>query len=282
MLAEWLEDDTFVAPAAPVEAAVDFARIHPRRRDWLTFFRRDAMTTRATTGLRPVAILLVVAALLALGVGGAIFVGSRPEATPTPTAIPSPTATQVAVPPLPAGGALSPGRYRLTVPQSPVTVDLTIGDGWTSGEWYIMNPPEFTHQISFWTVGNVPADACDWNGTQPSPPIGTTVDDLVSALDAQQNTDMSGPVDVRVGGYAGEQVTMQIAADFTGPCGDPDLTMWVAPNGEQGRRLQARPSPPDTVWILDVEGQRVVLVTTYDASDTEAQAVMDSLEFAVN
>ena len=29
LLAEWLEDDAFVAPATPVEAAVDFARIQP-------------------------------------------------------------------------------------------------------------------------------------------------------------------------------------------------------------------------------------------------------------
>jgi hypothetical protein len=285
MLAEWLEDDTFVAPAAPVEAAVNFALIHPRRRDWLAFLRRDAMNTRASTGLRPVAILLVVAALLALGVGGAVFVASRPEATPTQTVIPSPTATPLAVLQMPATGALVAGRYRLQVPDSPVTVDLTIGDGWTSGDWYIMNPPDFTHHISFWTVGNVNTDACDWNGTLPDPPIGPTVDDLVSALDAQKNTDMSAPIDVEVDGHAGKQVTMQIAADFAPPGGscDPDLTMWVGPGGEQGRSVAANlDNPPDTVWILDVDGQRVVIVTTYDPSDAEARAVMDSLEFAVN
>jgi hypothetical protein len=285
MLAEWLEDDTFVAPAAPVEAAVDFARIHPRRRDWLTFLRRDAMTTRATTGLRPVAILLAVVALLALGVGGAVYVASRPEATPTPTVLPSPTTSPLAVLPMPPSGALVAGRYRLEVPDSPVTVDLTIGEGWTSGDWYIMNPPEFTHHISFWTVGNVNEDACDWNGTLPNPPIGPTVDDLVSALDAQKNTDMSAPIEVEVGGHAGKQVTVQIAADFTPPEGtcDPDLTIWVGPDGEQGRSVTANlDNPPDTVWILDVDGQRVVIVTTYDPSDAEAQMVMDSLEFAVN
>ena len=284
MLAEWLEDDTFVAPAAPVEAAVDFARIHPRRRDWLAFLRRDAMTTRATTGLRPVAILLAVVALLALGVGGAIFVASQPEATPRPTVIPSPTATPLAVTPMPPSGALVAGRYRIEVPDSPVTVDLTIGDGWTAGDgWYIMNPPNFTHAISFWTVGNVNADACDWQGTQPDPPIGPTVDDLVAALDAQLNTDMSAPVDVVVGGYAGKRVTMQIAADFTLTCDDPELTLWVGPDGEQGRRIEASYGAVALpVLILDVEGRRVVIIPQYEPADIEAQAVMDSLEFAVN
>ena len=122
------------------------------------------MTSRATTGLRPVAIAVAVAAVLALAIGGAVLIGSTPEPTPTPlpSATAIPTATPVAARQLPTGGALAAGQYTVGVPGGPVTVSLTIGDdNWTSGGWYIMDPPDFTRQISFWTVGNVYEDLCD-------------------------------------------------------------------------------------------------------------------------
>jgi hypothetical protein len=119
LLAEWPEGDPVVASRAPVEAAVEFARSHPRRRDWLAFLRRDAMTPRAMTGLRPVVILAAVVALLALAFGGAVIIGSRPDMSPTPTAEATP-------PPL-SGDRLRAGTYRLL---SSVPVHLTVPDGW--------------------------------------------------------------------------------------------------------------------------------------------------------
>jgi hypothetical protein len=294
VLAEWLEDDAFVAPATPVEAAVDFARAHPRRRDWLAPLRRDAMTTRATTGLRPAVILVAVAALLVLAIGGAVVMSSGPDVNPTPittdgptpTATPSPTATPVAVRPMPASGALDPGQYTIEVPHSTVTVSLTIADGWTSGGWYIMNPPQFTKHIAFWTVGNVNSDVCDWSGTLPDPPIGPTVDHLLTALDAQENTDMSGPVDVVVGGYAGKRIEMRVAAEFTPLCDNQEnLVMWVDPSGERGRELDLFATQPDTVWVLDVDSHRVVMTTGFDSGaveETEISGVLDTIEFTVN
>jgi hypothetical protein len=285
LLADWLEDDPFVAPAVPVEAAIDFARAHPRRRDWLAFLRRDAMTTRATTGLRPVAILLAVVAVLLAAVGGAVIIGSAPDATPvpSPSATAIPTSTPVAVRPLPPDGALSPGQYRTGVPDSPVTVAMTIGGGWSSGGWYIMNPPELTHQVSFWTVGDVNSDACDWGGTLPRRSIGPTVDDLVSALDAQSNTNMSTPADVVIDGYAGKRVRMSTPHKID--CSGIDsLVMWVDPAGNPGRGLEPT-GTYDTLWILDVDGHRVVIDTSTDLSKdarAEVSDVMNSIQFEVN
>jgi hypothetical protein len=287
LLAEWLEDDAFVAPTTPVEAAVDFAQAHRRRRDWLAPLRRDAMTTRATAGLRPAVILVAVAALLILAIGGAVVMGSDRDvspttASPTPTANPSPTPTPVAARPMPASGALDPGQYTIEVPDSNVTVALTIGEGWTSGDWYLMRPPSFSHSVSFWTVGNVNTDACDWGGTLPDPPIGPTVDDLLAALDAQKNTDMSRPRDVVVGGFSAQRVRMRFAQS---DCPQADsLVMWVDPRGEPGRGL-APGEPDDTLWIVDVEGQRVVIVTSFDpslADEEDVTEVIDTIEFVAN
>lgn len=214
------------------------------------------------------------------------------EPTAIPTASASPTATPVAVRPLPPHGsaALDPGTYTVEVPGSDVsgsgvTATLSIGDGWTSGGWYIMNPPDFTKDVSFWTVGNVNADACDWGGTLPDPPIGPTVDDLVAALDAQAHTRMSAPVDIVVGGYLGKRVTMKTTALLDCP-GVDTFVMWVDPSGDPGRGLIPS-GPRDRVWILDVDGHRVVIVTSQGVpEDTDATAtvaaVIDSLRFEVN
>ena len=282
LLAEWLEDDPNVSSAAPVEGAVDFARTHPRHRDWLAFLRRDAMST-TTTGLRTVGIAVAVAAILVIAIGGAVLIGSTPEPTPTPqpSATAIPTATPVAAQQLPAGGEVAAGQYTVGVPGGPVVVSLTIGDdNWTSGGWYIMNPPDFTRQVSFWTVGNVYADLCD-SASLPAVATGPTVDDLVTALDAQAGSRMSPAVDVVVGGHSGKRVTMKPRRSACS--GDPS-PMWVDPSGEPGRGLE--PGSRDTIWILDVEGERIVIVASpRDPADEVATGIIDdviaSMEFAV-
>ena len=307
LLAEWLEDDPFVAPAAPVEGAVEFARSHPRRRDWLAFLRRDAMTPRTTTGLRPVAILLAVVAVLVAAVGGAVIIGSTPDATPTPTA--SPTATPVAVQPLPefdldenGSAPLAPGRYEsgLVAPGSAavagqgdveltVDVEFTVGDGWSVSQplggstccWYINGERQ---SISYWPVSNVYADACD-AGILFDPPIGPTVDDLVTALGEQANTRMSDPVDVTVGGHPGKRFEMTPGRRLPEFC--TDLSLWPDLAGDPGRGIAVAGGPgEDTqpVYVIDVNGNRIVFVAWSTGNPGDAEAVtevIESMEFSI-
>jgi hypothetical protein len=145
-----------------------------------------------------------------------------------------------------------------------------------------MDPPDFSKQVSFWTVANVHQDWCDPESL-PEPAIGPTVDDLVAALDAQENTDMSPAVDVEVGGFAGKRVTIQFV-DLV-QCNDRDLlSYFVTPSGP-GRDMQ--PGRADTLWILNVDGNRVVICSSQsDPEDTAAATaiagVIDSLELAAN
>ena len=60
--------------------------------------------------------------------------------------------------------------------------------------------------------------------------------------------------------------------------------MWVDPNGEPGRGLE--PGSRDMIWVLDVEGERLVIVASpRDPADEDAARIIDdvisSLEFAV-
>ena len=216
LLAEWLEDDAFVAPVTPVEAAVDFARTNPRRRDRLAFLRRDAMTLRTTTGLRPVAIAVAVAALLAFVIGGAVLIGSAPEPTPTPlpSATAVPTATPVAHPPLPATGgvaAWSVHRWgaRLDPSSSRSRSPTTTGRRAVGTSWIPLASPDRSRS-GRWAMSMT--TCCD-SGSLPAIATGPTVDDLVAALDAQAGSRMSPAVDVVVGGYSGKHVTMTASTE---------------------------------------------------------------------
>jgi len=146
-----------------------------------------------------------------------------------------------------------------------------------------MNPPSFTKQVSFWLVGNVYRDPCD-RGTLPDPPIGPTVDDLVSALDAQVNTDMSPVVEMEIGGYPAKVVTLAWADGM--PCADKGTLVYFATQpGLPGRDLES-PSSRETLWIVDVDGHRIVIVSSQaDQLDSDAsttiQEVIESIGFVV-
>ncbi|HET7685724.1 MAG TPA: hypothetical protein VFM19_04915 [Candidatus Limnocylindria bacterium] len=135
LLADWLELDAHVAPAAPVEAAIAFARAHPRRRDWLAPLRRDAMTT-PSRGTRLATILIAATLLVALVVAGAAIVGSLPQPTPQP----SPSASAG------AGGFRHPVMAGSPVP------DELIGeweetDGWAVWAFYRAGSPICTEIV---------------------------------------------------------------------------------------------------------------------------------------
>lgn len=90
-LAEWLDEGPRRAPDRPIELAVEHARSHPRRRDPFGFLRPDPMATRARgLGARPILLLAVLGLLLAAVV--AIGVGSFPDASVVPPVSPSPSA----------------------------------------------------------------------------------------------------------------------------------------------------------------------------------------------
>jgi hypothetical protein len=280
----WLHEDAYEDADRILNLVLDEIDTTPQRSaPWLTR-RFPIMNSTFRVGIAAVAV--VIAAIL-----GFTYLNNQvgtDSPTPTPSSTAIPTATPVAIPPLPPWGApaLDPGRYTVAVPGSTgVTVAFTVGDGWTPGGWYIMNPPDFSKQVSFWTVDNVYEDLCD-RESLPDPAIGPSVDDLVAALDAQAKTDMSPAVDVELGGFAGKRVTM--AAAETAQCfeiGTLSLTYFVAssnPGGVEGRELDH--NSMDTLWIIDVDGQRVVIATSrVDPEDTDATTtiagVMDSIEF---
>ena len=149
------------------------------------------------------------------------------------------------------------------------------------------------HGVSVWDVGDVPRNPCHWQSTMSDP--GPTVDDLVEALTAQKYRHATEPTDVTLGGYQGRLLELSVPddwvvtgdADFEGCDVEPsnghrDFVSWLG-NGEGERYLQFA-GQIERVWVLDVDGTRLVVDATYrpetpEAVLTELMGIVESIRF---
>ena len=99
LLGSYLETGPSRAPERPVDAAVAFARAHPRRRDPLLVLRPDVMAGRAMPFSPQLAWALLVLSLTLAAVA-AVAVGSRPDerpVVPPPVVSPAPSPSPLSV-----------------------------------------------------------------------------------------------------------------------------------------------------------------------------------------
>ena len=179
-------------------------------------------------------------------------------------------------------------------------VVIRVPDGWVSYKGFavrsLVNTPRQL-VVSFWNVVDVYANSCHWLGPKIHP--GPTVDELAAVLAARPLRNATAPVAVSLGGYHGKYLEWSVPADIQfsdcdrGP-GDTNgifeswtgVMLWNAPFNPSGTtdRYQQGPGQVDRLWILDVEGRRLVIDATYmpgsTADDrTALQQVVDSIAF---
>ena len=153
-----------------------------------------------------------------------------------------------------------------------VEVTLSLPPGWDGDNFHVSTEMDTTNNafISVWDVTHVYSDPCQWEGTLEE--VGPTVDDLAAALEQQpmRNATVS---DVEVDGFAGKLVTMSVPDDMdydeskTSSDGFVDCDLgqfrtWNSPAGTDVRGQQG-PGQRDDVYILDVNGTRVVVNVAY-------------------
>ena len=210
-----------------------------------------------------------------------------PEApTATPTAAPTPSATPPGI-----HGDLQPGTYTAQMPVGDtLNMTLTVPGGWTA----YADPPGVLRGLTptgapdtgapggiafqFRDVTTLKGDPCHWSGHDDDIPVGPTVDDLVDALLDQTAYEASDPVDVRIGGYAGQRVdivspTKPFNADNDAPgCDQGRWRFWDGEIYAQG---------PANRWqtnILDVDGTRLVIVVQdFPGTTAEDRAELDAI-----
>ncbi len=121
--------------------------------------------------------------------------------------------------------------------------------------------------ISTWGVRNVFANPCHSNDTLLDPPIDSSVDGLVSGLASQKGHASTTPTDVEVDGYAGTYMEMTVPAGIhVADCDHGEFRTWVDPSGGS-RYLEA--SQRDLLWIVDVDGNRLVIDAALGPQTTE-------------
>lgn len=112
--------------------------------------------------------------------------------------------------------------------------------------------------ISIWAVGNVFANPCHSNDTLLDPPIDSSVDGLVAGLASQKGHPATTPTDVEVDGYAGKYMEMKVPAGIdVADCDHGRFRTWISPDG--GARYVEQPGQRDMLWIVDVDGSRLVI-----------------------
>jgi hypothetical protein len=241
---------------------------------------RAAMSMR--TSLLGIGMLITLAACGGAAPGGT---STGPIGTVQASALasPSPTSTARALDVGPQG-PLEPGTY---VTASPFLsrVTFSLPPGWFAdigGPYAVFLDPSMgpvsndDGLVELVIFDKVYADPCHPDRGLLNPPPGPSVDDLAKALASVPSLVATTPTDVTVAGYHGKQLTL------TAPTSIATCSVWQLPLGATNTMV---PGERDRYWILDINGQRLVIdaheVPSESAADkAEVQAILDSIRIA--
>ena len=153
---------------------------------------------------------------------------------------------------------------------------ITVPNGWNSYEGLAVESLTGTPRelaVSVWNVADVYANGCHWLGPMIHP--GATVDELAAVLAARPLRNATTPAAVSFGGYHGKYMEWSVPAGIQfqqsfaergfSDCDGSTFKSW---NDGSGDRYQQGPGQVDRLWILDVEGHRIVIDATYMPGST--------------
>ena len=309
----WLEEGRTALPDRVLDTVLDQLPATPQRRaPWPVRRLLDMNLPVRFAAAAAAVVLIVVVGALALnsGSGGAAALPTRAPTsapTPVPTVDPSVVATPapsvVAGPvPIPSEGVLAAGTYVLTpfvgndnanacwTPPQPgcsetpaddsIRVTLTVPSGWEVdpihlGVWLTgkNNRPPDGANLFVERGGWLYHDPCH-SSASTAIKVGPSVDDFANAIAHDRSLDATAPTAVTLAGYSGKYLDLQIPSDISG-CTD-GYWPWEPGFFAQG------PSQRWHVWILNVNGIRVVILTTDYAGTSAAdraatQAMVNSI-----
>ncbi|HZM72181.1 MAG TPA: hypothetical protein VFC71_02295 [Candidatus Polarisedimenticolia bacterium] len=228
--------------------------------------------------------------------GGGEATDPAPSATPATTATTATTATETSeptpVPACPEGLPYNPGTYLWSAKDTQtVPLTITMTEGWKGCglAFKELGEPGGVMMIGAWDVVNVYANPCHWRDSLMDPPVGPAIDDLATALEAQELTEAEPSAEVTIDGYAGKHVRVEVPVDLdTRDCDAdqiPEFRFWDGPGGSDWY-LGAGDAPGliGEAWIMDVDGRRVVIqaASFLDAGEErrdEIHGIVESIDF---
>ena len=253
-------------------------------------WREQQMTNFAKVALAAAAVALVAVVGIRFlpemiaGPGAASIPTSLITAAPTPTPVPTPTPIADRAGRLSGTYVAHPFREPNRAMSFTFTVPFGSWDG-TASPGRMIGMVNDSAAIGFLRVSSLNSDPCNSSGTADDVAIGTTVDDLVSALTLSTEYETSVPTDVTLGGYTGKQVIVTMPnlggeENYATDCDDQQFQIW---NGEGFTIHSQGPGDRWHLYILDVEGDRVVVLArdfefTGSNLRQELQSIVDSIE----
>jgi hypothetical protein len=160
---------------------------------------------------------------------------------------------------------------------------ITVPDGWRIEGGFALVSMDDTQRyraVTIWNVVGVYANGCHWLGPMIHP--GSTVDELAAVLAARPLRNATSPVAVSLGGYNGQYLEWSVPVDIR--FSDCEAGMFKSWTDVEGDRYQQGPGQVDRLWILDVQGHRLLIDATYMPGATEQDRatlakVVDSIAF---
>lgn len=186
-------------------------------------------------------------------------------------------------PPRLSGDQLEAGTYQLRVlgflnVWGGVNATITVPEGWENLDGGGVSKDSTV--VRFWPsdseVAHVYADPCYQSDGFVDPPVGPTVDDLATALADQPRRGDAVPTAVTIDGYRGKLIKLSVPADLD--IASCDGGLFVSWEG----RIHHDPGQLDWIYVLNVDGQRLLIYQRFDPGTSEAaraeqQAVFDSI-----
>lgn len=238
--------------------------------------------------IRAIAIPIAAVAVVAALVGGFFLSpGVWRDTTVSPA---GPVATPTSIPPTVAvGPGTGSSVFAGSSPYVPVTYTMP-SDGWQADNVFVVKWQTFQVLVAFVDVANIYTDGCQWKRVDPQP--GPSVDDLVDAyVNEVEGVTVVG--DVTVDGFKGKQIRYAVP-DFRkgtdsrkGECqGDQFGLVQEDNRSDSGNApfLWAQtPKQQNEVWILDVDGTRLVILVGYPPNISEKdRADLDTILNSIN
>jgi hypothetical protein len=192
---------------------------------------------------------------------------------------------------------LDPGRRAAALGLAqPPKFEITLPAGWFNFDgWALSKGREPSNAfVTFWDVDRVYPTPCKWK-YKPMVDPGRGIDGLASALAKQPLRNATAPTDVVLGGFRGKYLEWSVPAEIAfdearedlalfPDCDEDTFQSWTGAHGWASDRYQQAPGQVDWIWILNVNGERLVVDASYLPAATarerrELKSVVDSIRF---
>jgi hypothetical protein len=156
-----------------------------------------------------------------------------------------------------------------------VPVTFTLPTGWKNNGWGAIKGEPIIGLV-FINVENIYSDACP--SVPLDPPVGPTVDDLASAWANLPRFRATEPSEITVDGFEGKQMEFTVPDYDEHACSYGQFRLMREAGGGGDYWAQA-PNGHHRLWILDVDGTRLVIGATHfpDTSMQDLAAIDEIL-----